>query len=100
MSDLKITEESAFIEFDVIARPKSSNDSIYGTHNGAIRIGIKSAPEKGKANKSIVKFLSKKLKIPQSDITIVAGETSRNKKVRINGISKKIFLETIGDEIT
>ena len=47
------------------------------------RIKINAQPEKGKANKELIKFLSKKLKIPKSSITILKGATTQNKLIEI-----------------
>ena len=43
-----------------------------------------SAPEKGKANKAVIKLLSKHFKIPTADIKIINGLTSKNKILEIN----------------
>jgi uncharacterized protein len=44
---------------------------------------LKSPPEKGKANKELISLFAKKLKAPKESIVIVKGETSRNKRIRI-----------------
>lgn len=48
-----------------------------------LKINIVSVPEKGKANQELIGWLSKKLKIAKSDITIVSGELDRYKKLMI-----------------
>jgi len=50
---------------------------------GQLKWYLKSAPERGKANKELIKSIAKVLKIAQSDISIVAGQTGRNKRVKI-----------------
>ena len=49
------------------------------------------APEKGKANKAVIKVLSRLLDVKNSDIEILSGETSRDKKVLIRNISEDDF---------
>ena len=56
------------------------------------RLKISAVPEKGKANKAIVNFLGKSLKIAKSDIHILKGETSPLKTISINGDPNKILL--------
>ena len=51
--------------------------------SGQMKCYLKSQPEKGLANKELLSFLSKTLRIPQSDIMIVAGDTARKKKIKI-----------------
>ncbi|MBG7617815.1 MAG: DUF167 domain-containing protein, partial [Chloroflexi bacterium] len=45
-------------------------------------------PTKGKANKELVSFLSKKLKLAKSDVLIVSGHTTRQKLIAVYGIEK------------
>jgi uncharacterized protein YggU (UPF0235/DUF167 family) len=58
-------------------------EKIYRDAAGTLHIHIKEIPEKGKANKSIIKILSKLLKIPQQQITIIGGITTTLKKILI-----------------
>lgn len=57
-----------------------------------IKIKLHSHAEGGKANKELIEFLSKKLKVPKRDITIVKGQTSKNKIIEINGLSEDEIL--------
>ena len=65
-------------------QPNAKRNEICGTYNDAIKIAISSPPVDGKANEALIKFLSTKLKIPKSNITILNGLTSRNKTIEIN----------------
>ncbi|MDI3533843.1 MAG: uncharacterized protein PWQ82_208 [Thermosediminibacterales bacterium] len=51
--------------------------------DGTLKLNVKSAPEKGKANKEIIKYLSKQFEIPKSKIKILSGETSSLKIISI-----------------
>jgi uncharacterized protein (TIGR00251 family) len=53
--------------------------------NGKLKCYLKSAPERGKANAEFIVSLAKILKIPQRDVTIIAGDLSRVKKIKIEG---------------
>ena len=71
------------------AVPNSSINKIAGTQEDALRIKIKAPAVEGAANKELIKFLSKTLRIAKSDITILKGETSKVKSVQLprEGIS-------------
>lgn len=60
-------------------------NSIYddGTGQQRLKVSVTAVPEDGKANKALVKLLSKTLKVPKSGIEIVAGATDRNKKISL-----------------
>ncbi len=51
--------------------------------DGTWKIKVKAVPQKGKANKELIRFLSKKLGVAKNDISITSGETSRLKRVRV-----------------
>lgn len=55
--------------------------SILGYEDGILKVSLRSAPEKGKANHELVKLLTKKL---GKKVTISSGLTSKNKVVKIS----------------
>jgi hypothetical protein len=71
------------LQFVVKAVPKSSKQQIVLDKSGMLKCYIKSAPEQGKANQEIIKFLSKQLDIPQVKIEIIKGLSSRIKTISI-----------------
>ena len=75
--------------------PKSKVNRILGFEEDILKIRIKASPEKGKANKELIRFIAKSLSIAQSRITIISGHTSRLKKLQIEDISKKDLTQVI-----
>jgi len=69
----------------IYVRPNSSETKIEGLYNNNIKIKIGSSPEKGKANKELVNFISGIIGIPKSRIEIISGITSNYKTIRIDG---------------
>ena len=51
----------------------------------ALSVHVASPPVEGAANTALIKVLSKTLRVPKSAISIVSGETSRNKRLSIAG---------------
>ncbi len=72
----------------VRAAPGASRDAIAGVHGEALKVSVTAAPEKGKANRAIIKVLAKELDLKRSSISLHAGETSRDKRFRIEGVGK------------
>ncbi len=70
------------IEVKVV--PNSKKQSFSLGQQGSIKCTLKSQPEKGKANEELIKLLSKTLRIPQQDIKILSGHTSKKKIIKIN----------------
>lgn len=56
-----------------------------GEMGEALKIGLTAPPVEGKANEACIAFLAELLAVPRSSVTIAAGETSRNKVIRVNG---------------
>ena len=79
MMDIDLCAISEGVRLRVKARPGAGRNAITGVHNGAVRIGVTAAAEKGKANASITKLLAKTLGIAKSRIALTSGHTSSEK---------------------
>lgn len=51
-----------------------------------VKIRVKAIPEKGKANKELIKFLSTLLGVNKSEITILSGASEQLKLIKIHGL--------------
>jgi uncharacterized protein len=71
----------------LLAQPKARQNAVTGEHDGRLKVAVTEAPEKGKANKAIVKVLAAALGLKKSQLEIVAGEASQRKKCRVMGIA-------------
>lgn len=58
---------------------------LYGDGLAHLKARVTAVPEKGKANKALIALLSKTLKVPKTAISLVSGETARQKILRIDG---------------
>jgi len=81
----------------VKAIPNARKSEIVGFEaDGALKIKLRAVPEDGKANKELVKLLAKQCGISKSCLEILSGETSRHKRLSIEGITKDKLLEKCG----
>ena len=55
-------------------------------HGEAVKVRVAAAPVDGAANEELVRFLAERLGVPRSAIAIAAGDTSRRKRVLIEGV--------------
>lgn len=55
--------------------------------DGVLRVSVTQAPEKGKANKAIIELLARELGLKKSQIELVAGQASPQKRFLIRGIT-------------
>ena len=68
--------------------PNAKIDKVIGEHGDAIKIKLRAPAVEGKANTALRKFLAEKLSIPQRAIVLEQGEKSRDKVIRIDGLSE------------
>lgn len=79
--------------------PSSSKQLFVLDKSGQLKCFLKSAPEKGLANDELIKLLSKSLNIPQNDITLITGRTSRTKRLNIKvSLTYDQLLRSLGIE--
>jgi hypothetical protein len=93
MIAIRETGEGLFLSVRV--QPKASADRILGEHDGALKVCVTAPPEKGKANAAVIALLAKELAVPKSSVEIVRGQTSRNKTVRIRGLTRQELSELL-----
>ena len=92
MFGIKIKGNQLIIPVRII--PKSSRNQVI-MEGDRIKIKITAPPVEGKANQGLIKFLSKLLGVSKSSIEIISGETSKNKKVSVIGMTENEFINRI-----
>lgn len=70
----------------VRAQPGSRRSQLRGEHRGALHVAVSQAAEKGKANKAIHVLLVKQLGLRGSQLMLVSGETSKQKRFLVREI--------------
>lgn len=84
---LHIREVNGDVFFKVRVLPRASRECVAGIYEDALKIRLTAAPLEGKANEACRAFLSKILGVPRSRVEIVSGHTSRNKVIKVSGLS-------------
>ena len=92
---MNIVEKSGSIGFAIRVVPRASKSEIVGEYDGSLKVRISSAPVDGAANAELIRLFAKHFSVAKSDVEIVSGETSKNKKVRIANLSASKFQELI-----
>jgi uncharacterized protein len=83
----QIRERETGLEVPLHVQVRARRDEIAGVHNGALKLRISAPPVDDAANRAIVAFFASLLAIPKSRLRIVSGQKSRDKVLRIEGIS-------------
>lgn len=77
-------EDSLYIHLGIWAKPGAKKERIEVGEEGEIILFIKDKPIEGKANKALIKTISKKMGIGQSDIEIISGLKSKHKRFSLH----------------
>ncbi len=83
LSNLKLKEIPGGTLLHLRVKPGARKNEILGVHGGALKLGVVARPDKGKANRGVLKLLAKILDLAPSAIELVAGNTSRDKTVLV-----------------
>jgi len=95
---LTIRDNAESATFLVRVHPRAKKNAITGEVGEALKIALTAPPVEGKANDACVEFLAKVLKVPRSSVTIAAGQGSRNKVIRVAGLSAQDVNRRLQDE--
>ncbi len=83
---IPLQESGAGVSFRVRVVPRAGRTGVAGERGDALLVRLAATPVEGAANEALVAFLSRLFGVPQRQVTIVAGERSRDKIVRIAGV--------------
>lgn len=97
---LEIKTCPAGIQFAAAIQPRASRNQILGIHNQCLKIKLTSPPVDGAANQACIKFLAKAFGLSPSRVSIVKGETSRNKIIQFEGMDTPTFNATLSSLIS
>ena len=82
-----ITATKTGVMLSVHACPRAARDQVQGLHGDAVKIRLRAPPADNKANEALIAFLGQLLDVPVRDLVIVAGHSSRRKRVAVDGVS-------------
>ena len=82
-----IHDSPAGITFAVKIHPRAKKNAITGEVGDSLKLSLTAPPVDGKANDACIEFFAKLLEVPRSSITIAAGHSSRNKVIRVAGLT-------------
>jgi uncharacterized protein (TIGR00251 family) len=69
-------------------QPRAGRDGFIGPHGGSYKVRITAPPVDGKANAHLLRFLAKAFGVSREAVTLMTGECSRNKGIRIHAPRK------------
>ncbi len=77
--------------------PRAGRNEVVGWRDdGVLQVRLRAPPVEGQANEALRRFLAERLDVAPSSVEIVSGGTSRNKRVRVEGVSEAELRQRLG----
>jgi len=93
---IEVKESAAGVTFQVKVQPRARRNAVVGQLGDALKIALTAPPVEGRANEACIDFFSEILQLSRLSIKIVSGQSSRNKVIRVAGISAEELRRRLG----
>jgi hypothetical protein len=97
MKPIWLKQTPTGIVLDLHCQPGAKLTKVVGLHDGCLKISLQAPALENRANEMLLSWLSKQLKVPQKQIQLLSGQSSRVKRVEIWG---SITLEQIAEVLS
>jgi uncharacterized protein (TIGR00251 family) len=84
---IPVHDSAEGVTFAIKVHPRAKKNAITGEVGDCLKVALTAPPVDGRANEACIEFFANLLKVPRYSVTIASGASSRNKVVRIAGLS-------------
>jgi uncharacterized protein (TIGR00251 family) len=81
----------------VRVRPRGGGDALLGIVDGVLQARVSAPPVDGKANRALCRLIAKRVGVAPSRVSVVRGERSREKLVRVEGLAEDALLAALAE---
>ena len=81
--------------FAVHVQPRAKRTEVTGMHGAAVKIRLAALPVDGAANEALRRFVAERLCVPRAAVRVVAGLSSRDKWIEVDGLSAEEARRTL-----
>ena len=92
---IQCKESGGALTFAVRVVPRASRSAVAGEHGGALRVRVAAPPVEGAANEELRRTLARAFDVPARNVEIVSGQSSKTKRVRVNGADARALLKLL-----
>jgi uncharacterized protein len=93
---IALTEHPEGCVLPVRAQPGARKTAVLGEQAGALKVAVTAPPEDGRANQALAATLREALGLKRSQVELLSGATSRDKKVLVRGVAKDQLVDRVG----
>ena len=84
------------VTIEIRVQPRASRDEIVGERSGVLVVRLTAPPVEGRANEALCRLLAKRLGVARGRVTVVRGERSREKVVRVERLTPDELIRALG----
>lgn len=92
---IELEEHPKGVIVPVKAQPGARRNGLAGEHVGALKVQVTQAPERGKATDAVLETIADALGLKHSQVSLLSGATSPQKRVLVSGISLAVLSERL-----
>ena len=94
---IELTAHAEGCVIAVRAQPGARRNGIVGEQNGALKVAVTAPADQGRANKALEETLADALGLKKSQIALLSGPTSRDKRFLLRGVTAELVRERLRD---
>jgi uncharacterized protein (TIGR00251 family) len=87
------------VEICIFVQPRASRNKLVGLQGDELKVALTAPPVDGAANKACCVFFAKLCGLPKSRVVIAAGETSRHKRLLLQGLELKTVADLLAESV-
>ena len=84
---IRVEQTADGVRFSVKVQPKARRNAIVGELGDTLKVALTAPPVDGRANEACIEFFAVTLRVARSAVSIVSGQTGRNKVIRVTGVT-------------
>ncbi len=84
------------VDLTIRLRPRAKRNAIVGESDGVLRVSVAAAPVDGQADAALCKLIAKRAGIGRGQVSVVGGQRSREKVVRVRGVAPGPLRRALG----
>lgn len=84
-------------ELTVRLQPRAKRTELVGVRDGVLIARVSAPPVDGKANAALCKLLAKRLGVPPSTVSVIRGQSARDKVVSVDGVDTPDLMHRLVD---
>jgi uncharacterized protein (TIGR00251 family) len=85
---IAVTDHAEGCVLPVRAQPGARRTGVQGEQAGALKVAVTAPPEDGRANQALLETLREALGLKRSQVELLSGQTSRDKRFLIRGLTR------------